>query len=104
MLAKCMNPSCSSSFLRLDKGRLFKLEIEPTAVSSKPKKTEYFWLCEYCSAGMTLRLAQDGNIVVAGPREVPGDGSQVAFVSINPENRQLLRRVTFLRKGRSRAA
>lgn len=102
MLAKCTNPSCSASFLHLDKGRLFRLENEPISGSSKPKKTEYFWLCEHCSAGMTLRLTQDGNIMVADPREVPSD-PQVAFLLINRENRQLLRSVNFHCSGRSRA-
>jgi hypothetical protein len=104
MLAKCTNPSCSASFLRVDKGRLFRLETEPILGSATPKKTEYFWLCAYCSAGMTLRLAQDGSIVVTGRREMLGDGSQVAFVSINRENRRLLRSVSFHCSGRSRAA
>jgi hypothetical protein len=99
MLVKCANPSCSASFLRLDEGTLFRLETEPT-LGSKAQKIEYFWLCKYCSAGMTLRLGQDGSIVAAGPREAPRDGPH----SINRENRQFLRSVSFHRSGRSRAA
>ena len=99
MLTKCANSSCSASFLRFDEGTLFRLETEPT-LESKAKKTEYFWLCEHCSAGMTLRLAQDGSIVAAEPREAPRDGPH----SINRENRQFLRGVSFHRSGRSRAA
>jgi hypothetical protein len=99
MLARCTNPSCSASFLRLDEGTLFLLETE-TTLGSKAKKTEYFWLCEHCSAGMTLRLAKDGSIVAAGPREALHDDSH----SIIGENGQFLRGVSFHRSGRSRVA
>jgi hypothetical protein len=70
MLAKCANPSCSASFLRLQDGRLFLLETDLTPRSSKAKAGEYFWLCKGCSAGMTLRLAQDGGVAATGLRQV----------------------------------
>ena len=99
MLTKCANPSCSASFLHLDEGTLFRLDTEPT-LGSKVKKPEYFWLCEHCSASMTLRLAPNGSIVAAEPREAPRDGPH----SINREKRQFLRSVTFHCNGRKRAA
>ena len=104
MLAKCTNPLCSASFLRLDAGKLFRVETESTLGSSKLKRTEWFWLCEHCSAAMTLRLTQEGNIVAVGVREVPGDGRQVALVSSNRDDRRLLRSVSFHCSGRSKAA
>jgi len=96
MLAKCTNPSCSASFRHLDEGRLFLLETEPTLGSSKTEATEYFWLCKNCSAGMTLRLAQDGRVMATGLQEALRNGPQVAFASVNRENGLLLRSVSFL--------
>lgn len=55
MLAKCTNPLCSASSRRLGEGTLFRLETDPILGSGQA--TGYFWLCEHCSAGMTLRLA-----------------------------------------------
>jgi hypothetical protein len=104
MLAKCTNPPCSASFRYLEEGRLFLLETETNPGSSKPKAIEYFWLCKDCSAGITLRLAQDGRVVVAGLREVLGNGTQVAFASVNRENGLLLRSISFLRRSTSRKA
>jgi len=97
MLAKCSNAWCSATFRYLDEGRLFQLETDPTLESSKTRATEYFWLCKGCSTGMTLRLAQDGSVVAAGLREALRNGPQVAFASVNRENGQLLRSVSFLR-------
>jgi hypothetical protein len=104
MLAKCTNPSCSASFIHLAEGRLFRLETEPPLSSSQTKATEYFWLCEHCSAEMTLRLAQDGRVMATGLREALGDGPRVAFVSVNREKRLLFRGISFLRSSDSREA
>jgi hypothetical protein len=63
MLAKCSNPSCSARFLRLGNGRLFILEADLPRQTDKSEPTEYFWLCDHCSARMTLRLAEDERVV-----------------------------------------
>lgn len=97
MLAKCTNPSCSASFRHLAEGRLFLLETEPTARTARANASEFFWLCKDCSAGMTLRLAQDGRVMATGLREALRNGPQVAFASVNRENGLLLRSVGFLR-------
>jgi hypothetical protein len=62
MLAKCTNPSCSSSFLYLEEGRLFRRESDPLleSVGKDKKRAKYFWLCPACSAIMTLRLNAEG--------------------------------------------
>lgn len=57
MLAKCANPLCSSLFLHLREGKLFRLEGELIPVEAK--KPEYFWLCSLCSETMTLCLDAD---------------------------------------------
>ena len=95
MLAKCTNGSCSASFLHLAEGRLFRLETDPPDWSFNARATEYFWLCEYCSAGMTLCLTQDGSVTATGLPEVLVDGPQVAFKSLDRENSLLLRSVSF---------
>jgi len=95
MLTKCTNPSCFASFRHLQDGRLFRLE---TVRSSKAQGAEYFWLCGDCSAGMTLRLAQDGKVMAAGLREAIPNGSKLAFISLNRENGLFLRSVSFLRR------
>jgi hypothetical protein len=104
MLAKCTNPSCSASFRHLDEGRLFLLETDPIFGSSKAKTTEYFWLCKDCSAGMTLRLTQEGRVMPGELPEALRNEPQVAFVSVNRENGLLLRGVSFLRSNTSREA
>ena len=47
MLAKCANPSCATSFLRFNEGKLFRL-------ATPQGEEEYFWLCGPCSAAHTL--------------------------------------------------
>lgn len=61
MLSKCANPSCSTPFVYLRDGKIFKLESEgerpgPTLVSrSKPaRRVEHFWLCGNCAPEMTV--------------------------------------------------
>lgn len=104
MLAKCTTPSCSASFSHLAEGRLFRLEAGLPIGSHTTKATEYFWLCEHCSAGMTLRLAQDGRVTATGLREALGDGPRVEFASINREKGLVLRSVHFLGRNDSREA
>jgi hypothetical protein len=97
MLTKCANPSCSTSFLHLQDGRLFLLEADLTLRSSAVKAPEYFWLCKGCSAGMTLCLAQDGKVMATGLRKALRNGHQPALISVNRAAGLLLRRVSFLR-------
>ncbi len=73
MVAKCSNPSCSTSFHYLKKGSLFRLESEPEARPPKFIRVEYFWLCERCSGAMTLCLGEDGRVIaVPLPEPAPG--------------------------------
>ncbi len=64
MLAKCSNPGCSSTFRFLQNGRLYRLDADPRITRSALKKMEYYWLCEHCASLMTLRIAEDGGVVV----------------------------------------
>ena len=65
MISKCANPACSARFLYLHKGKLFHfvreaqnqdevlLGFDPS-VLKRANGIDYFWLCETCSASMTL--------------------------------------------------
>jgi len=71
MLAKCVNPLCTSSFHYLHDGRLFQMETGlggPHALGDKKPahRIEYFWLCNRCSSEMTLAF-EPGKGVVAVP-------------------------------------
>ena len=96
MLSKCANPLCSASFLHLANGRLFRLETEPPFPSSNARETEYFWLCEPCSAGMTLRLVRDGAVAAIGLADTLCSGPHVALNAVDRENGAFLRSVSFL--------
>jgi hypothetical protein len=80
MLSKCANSSCSNPFLYLNKGKLYRMEIdtpltEGTAAAADfaPKKfarrIEYFWLCDECAPRMTLTFKK-GVGIKAMPSEL----------------------------------
>lgn len=82
MLAKCANPACSSRFLYLGEGKLFRIEVpaegepaeggepssEPFLVTRKPvRRVEHYWLCARCAASLTLAYDRKSG-VMAVPR------------------------------------
>jgi hypothetical protein len=72
VLSKCANPDCSTPFLYLHQGKLFRLEVEakpdrvkhgPIGGEKKPvRRVEYFWLCDSCSSRMTVAYERDVGI------------------------------------------
>jgi hypothetical protein len=65
MLSKCANPGCSTPFLYLHEGKLFRMEIEAgdddganfgadPEIRKSSRQIEFFWLCDRCAAEMTL--------------------------------------------------
>jgi hypothetical protein len=96
MLAKCASPLCSASFFHLADGRLFRLETEPDFPSSNARATEYFWLCEPCSALTTLRLADDGTVGTTKLADALGNRPHVALNSVDRGSRAFLSTVSFL--------
>lgn len=98
MLAKCANGSCPAPFLHLAEGRLFRLETDAPVWSTNARETEYFWLCDHCSAGMTLRLTQGGGILATGLADELCNVPYVALNSASREDRAFLRRVSFVRR------
>jgi hypothetical protein len=84
MLSKCANPNCSSTFLHLHDGKLFRWETQisnrnPTEFGADPtlnksaRHIEFFWLCQSCAASMTLQFQRGVGIVAieAPPIVVP---------------------------------
>lgn len=82
MLAKCANPACSSRFLYLGEGKLFRIEVpaegqppeggepsgQPYLVTRKPvRRVEHYWLCARCAASLTLAYDRNAG-VIAVPR------------------------------------
>ena len=67
MVSKCANPACSTSFLYLHEGKLFRVEVDSASkrvdaaafgIDSDLKKPvrhiEFYWLCSGCSQKMTV--------------------------------------------------
>ena len=69
MLTTCANPNCREAFRYLRDGRLFRLQTEVKGSSSEISDPEYFWLCARCAETMSLRLAEDRQVVVVSAPE-----------------------------------
>jgi hypothetical protein len=79
MISKCANPACSTRFLYLHEGKLFRFEREakedtepllgfdPT-LRKHSRGVEFFWLCKTCAMEMTLVRRQGGAV---SPRRLP---------------------------------
>jgi len=78
MLSKCANPRCSTPFLYLREGKLYRWEQVPglkrsvaspnPAAKKHPRKVEFFWLCSACAQEQTL-VFKDGVGVTTQPIE-----------------------------------
>ena len=90
MLDKCSNPSCSASFRSLQQGKLFRLETDPTLRTNKPKRIEYYWLCNHCASTMTLRLGDHEDVVAVGLPPPLQRVPSVVAVSLAERRRGLL--------------
>lgn len=73
MLAKCANPSCSTTLVYLREGKIFMIESPALqnnldgALSFRPKaskRVEHFWLCGPCSSEMTLTYDRQRGVEV----------------------------------------
>jgi hypothetical protein len=71
MVSKCANPGCSSVFLYLHAGKIFRNEVETSnrvassfgtdaEVKKTARRVEFFWLCSECASKMTLVFHKDG--------------------------------------------
>ncbi|MBZ5705727.1 MAG: hypothetical protein LAN63_10265 [Acidobacteriia bacterium] len=82
MVSKCANPGCSTPFLYLHEGRLFRFETGvgngsasgTEANGRQPmRRIEFFWLCDHCAGRMTV-VFEEG----AGVKVLPLSRSQPA--------------------------
>jgi hypothetical protein len=104
MLTKCANPSCSTPFRYLEAGKLFRLEADPV-ISGEKKRPEYFWLCRACSATMSMRLDEIGEVkVVQSQDRAPSEASVFDLVLLDRHKGRLLNRVCFFDRARRRRA
>jgi hypothetical protein len=94
MLDNCTNSSCSTPFRDLaEGGELFWLEGKATSAVSKTRTPEYFWICERCSARMTLCLSEAGTVMAMALQDEPD-----LLGGVNRENGLRLRSVNIFRK------
>lgn len=74
MVSKCANPNCSSTFLHLSDGKLFRWDTDTTLPNHadfgadplirKPvRHIEFFWLCNDCARSMTLTFRKGVGVV-----------------------------------------
>jgi len=64
MLSKCANPECSTRFLYMRGGKLFRWDRLEGVKNSRPNSSltikkqsrgvEFFWLCDKCALKMTV--------------------------------------------------
>ena len=72
MLSKCANASCTTPFLYLHSGKLFRMDVPVESAvdrsyGRKPAcRAEFFWLCNECARSLTVSYRQ-GVGVVATP-------------------------------------
>ena len=75
MVSKCANPGCTTPFLYLHQGKLFRMETEVVAINGIPsgaspeakkpvRRIEYFWLCNECAKAMTLTFEKSVGVTV----------------------------------------
>lgn len=60
MLSKCANPECSTRFLYMRGGKLFRwdqlqgVKDSGLAIRKESHGVEFFWLCDRCAPQMTV--------------------------------------------------
>ena len=73
MLSKCANPACSAHFLYLHEGRVFRIireadhaarELGRDSTFHRHPQVEFFWLCDKCSATLTVCYRRECGIIV----------------------------------------
>ena len=75
MVSKCANHSCSTPFLYLHEGKLFRFEHDGEAASAptfgadlgakkSARRMEFFWLCDHCAGRMTVVFEKGVGVAV----------------------------------------
>jgi hypothetical protein len=88
MLSKCANPGCTASFLYLHQGKLFRFEVEGNdpagqASSRTTRNLEFFWLCDECSATLTVSYQSGvgGKVAPLSKKPLAGKRSRATSAS-----------------------
>lgn len=93
MLAKCANPDCSTRFLYLRDGKLFRIEVSPDGhaiavgeelaqlpfvVPRKPaRRVEHYWLCRSCADCYVVAYDANSGVKLL-PRGAEGKSAHAA--------------------------
>lgn len=84
MLTTCANPNCREAFRYLRDGKLFRLQADVKGSSSEISNPEYFWLCARCAQTMSLRLAEERQVVVVSVAEThSGQPTEPDFIPLD---------------------
>jgi len=102
MLSKCLNPHCSNKFLYLWQGHLYRIDYQDvqrrqaflsgaawSALSGRRECIEHFWLCERCSAMLTVEVGEDGEVCLIAR----GDAARAAAAAQEAPAYELMRGV-----------
>jgi phage terminase large subunit GpA-like protein len=83
VLAKCATPFCLTPFRHFRDGKLFRLEVgsRQSARASSVRRPRWFWLCGQCAANLTLKMGEEGTVVLV-PRT---QAQEVKSVQCNTE-------------------
>lgn len=90
MLNTCANPNCCEPFRYLRDGKLFRLQTDVKGSSSEISNPEYFWLCARCAKTLSLRLTEDGEVVVTHAPATPDQVAQYDFIPLDRQHGLLL--------------
>jgi hypothetical protein len=103
VLSTCANPACCESFRYLRGGKLFRLQAEVKGSSSEINNPEYFWLCVRCAETMSLRLGEDGQVIVVDASDSHSAPAGADFIPLGRRQGLLLGSLQILRPSISRA-
>ena len=88
MVTKCANPECKARFLYFREGRLFVTQSHTTGNAGTIDPVIYprfYWLCERCSAGMTLEFDNEGNSTIVPKNPAKWYGHSLSTIQNQPE-------------------
>ena len=109
MLYKCANEACSVPFRRLREGKLFQVETEyfgqDAAANGQPgrrsrpwRRIEHYWLCDACSAFVTLTFDRERGVVTVPLPNGTGKKTVTLISDEDHSDERLQRRLQEVRK------
>jgi hypothetical protein len=95
VLQKCANPTCYAQFRYLHQGKLFEVEIQyrngpsddaPDKLGNGKGHVEWCWLCDQCTARVSLRFDSGQGLVIVRPLAVSEEIVPTAFLQSSGRN------------------